>query len=695
VTVARPTLLFVSDTTVGGSGRSQRELARALVRMGYRVEFLVGNEQPERLTRWLYAQLSDGAARLESTVLGPAAAWAEGRVGRRIGRLHLDGTEHLTCAIPQNALGKVLDRVRPDVVVCNSVERLTWRRVHRVASRRAMPTVLYIREVDSLDHLRSGAVPTALVANAESLRRTMTERGHPCWFVPSVIDVGVTRTDSTRRVALSINPTATKGGAFVWELARRCPEIPFVVQESWPLDAAELAAVQAEVATLPNVEFRRAAPPGPALYGDTRVLLVPYRVDSRPRVIAEAQANGLPVLVADVSALVEAIGDGGVAVGLDDLDGWARELRSLFNDDERYARLSAAALGHSRRPDIDPDEVGGSFAAIIDSIVPGSGVGAVATPKRSRQQGALMRHSRAAAFDTAIDRSATGDPARHWSALAPDPNAVDVIVHRARRLAAAWADPVPDRIAFLEARCRGRRVLDIGCVAHSTERMRDASWLHGRLARVAGTCLGVDVLPEAVELMNRSGYEVVLHDITTGAGPLEDRGPFDVIVAGELIEHIPSVDALFRLAAALLAPDGIMVLTTPNPYAPHRVRAGQRGVVWENVDHIVYAFPSGVAELCDRNGLVLGEARVTEERSDLTVRSVLRSSKRWIRGAGWRNVGVGTAGEFRQASVEPGELGRALRSMLPTRRRFVGESFIYVVRRADALSAAGPTNGDR
>jgi len=47
-------LLFVSSTTVGGSGRSQRELATQLERLGHEVRFLVDAENPARVTRRLY-----------------------------------------------------------------------------------------------------------------------------------------------------------------------------------------------------------------------------------------------------------------------------------------------------------------------------------------------------------------------------------------------------------------------------------------------------------------------------------------------------------------------------------------------------------------------------------------------------------------------------------------------------------------
>ncbi len=362
-------LLFVSSTTVGGSGRSQRELAARLRARGHEVELLVDDDRPARVERWAYGHLSDLAARLRGRPGGRFADWLARRPGWRMGRLDLDGTHHRTSVAPENALARVLDTWMPDVVVANSLERLGWRTVHEVSRRRDVPTVLYIRETDSLHHLELGEVPDLLVANAESLQATLVAQGFSCAFVPSVIDVDVTRTESRRAVALAINPIPSRGSALVWTIAEGAPEIPVVAQESWPLEGRELADVLEHVASLPNLEFRRAAPPGPALYGDARVLLVPYLVDNRPRVIAEAQANGIPVIAADIPALREAIGAGGLTVPLDDPAAWVDALRAVWSDAERYDQLVRAAREHSVRPEIDPDAVAAAFEHLVTTML--------------------------------------------------------------------------------------------------------------------------------------------------------------------------------------------------------------------------------------------------------------------------------------------------------------------------------------
>lgn len=292
-----------------------------------------------------------------------------------------------------------------------------------------------------------------------------------------------------------------------------------------------------------------------------------------------------------------------------------------------------------------------------------------------------MRHLQSERYERAL-RQAPRHVER-WSDLAADPNDPLALARRARTLRAAWRDAIPDRADFLVDRCRGQRVLDIGCVAHDTARMRSPEWLHGRLAAVADECLGVDVLDEGVAEMKRLGYRAISHDLSQGTGPVAAMGLFDVIVAGELIEHAGSIDMLFEVARELLSPTGQLILTTPNPWAPARVRAGQRGDVWENADHILFAFPSGVAELAERHGLVLTEAATTASvpSQPRSVKGALKAIRRKVLGRQWVNVGFSTQGSPRVVRIS----ATPVRSLAGRRtsgpRRFVGETFVYVVGR--------------
>ncbi len=292
-----------------------------------------------------------------------------GLPGRRAEHRTVDGLPHRVTPVPQNALDAAIDDLEPDVVIGNSLVRLSWRRVHATCRRRGVPAVLYVREVASLEHFVDGA-PDLVVANAQSLCEAVRAIGIECAFLPSVIDTSPTRTTSTRRTALVVNPIPSHGVELAWTLAERLPEIPFVLQESWPLEEADVGALVARAAEHPNVEIRRSKPAGPDLFADARVLLVPHQIDNRPRVIAEAQANGIPVLGTQFSGLAEAIGPGGSTIDGADLEKWCAEIRRLWSDADHYDTLTERASAHSTRPEIDPGRVAQAFVEVLRRKIP-------------------------------------------------------------------------------------------------------------------------------------------------------------------------------------------------------------------------------------------------------------------------------------------------------------------------------------
>jgi SAM-dependent methyltransferase len=158
----------------------------------------------------------------------------------------------------------------------------------------------------------------------------------------------------------------------------------------------------------------------------------------------------------------------------------------------------------------------------------------------------------------------------------------------------------------------GKKVLDLGCVEHDERYMTREWWLHRHVAAAAADCVGGDIDEAGIEAMLRQGYKAIVLDINDAQGAVWDLAPFDVVVAGELIEHLPAPQALFEFAREALCPGGQLIITTPNPYALTRVRAAHLGLTWESVDHVLFAFPSGIAEMADRAGLVLSLAGTAE-----------------------------------------------------------------------------------
>lgn len=275
-----------------------------------------------------------------------------------------------------------------------------------------------------------------------------------------------------------------------------------------------------------------------------------------------------------------------------------------------------------------------------------------------------------------------------WRAVGDHPNSRQALQYRHTQLTKAASTFKGGRISVVKRFARDQKVLDMGCVSHNFAFNSGGGgrWLHQHVVDAAAECVGTDYDEAGIKEMREAGYDVVHADITGDLSPLKARGPFDVVVAGEIIEHLPAPQQLFASARELLRPGGKLVITTPNPYSPRRVRAGALGITWENADHILYAFPSGVAEMADRTGMVLKKFGTVGWPGDVTGgRRVVETTTELVRAARAR-----AAGE--RAVPRRGRLNLPLPAhwLAPMdialhaargRRRMLGETSIYVLQR--------------
>lgn len=152
--------------------------------------------------------------------------------------------------------------------------------------------------------------------------------------------------------------------------------------------------------------------------------------------------------------------------------------------------------------------------------------------------------------------------------------------------------------ALLDAIPRGRSVLDIGCVQHSTANMNNDDWVHGKLYDIAEDVLGVDYLDAEVAKLHEEGYNVVCAD----AEKMNLNETFDIVVAGELIEHISNIGNFLDSVHAHLNEDGKFILTTPNPWAFHRFKQALFGDVNANEEHTCWLDETTLEQILNRHG---------------------------------------------------------------------------------------------
>lgn len=191
----------------------------------------------------------------------------------------------------------------------------------------------------------------------------------------------------------------------------------------------------------------------------------------------------------------------------------------------------------------------------------------------------------------------------HWREISADPNAPAVRSYLRSNLRTARQRPISDTNAFLGDFVRDQSVLDIGIIAHTIEQADDPRWRHNLIRSAAARTLGIDVLEEPIAALRRRGYDVQVVDATSDTD-LQQR--FSRVVVGDVIEHVNDPVALLRFAGRHLAPDGLVLCSTPNPYyLGHILSVLRDGTFIANAEHVTWITPTMALELAHRAGLRL------------------------------------------------------------------------------------------
>jgi SAM-dependent methyltransferase len=191
-----------------------------------------------------------------------------------------------------------------------------------------------------------------------------------------------------------------------------------------------------------------------------------------------------------------------------------------------------------------------------------------------------------------------------------------------------------DRIDYLCGLARGRRVIHVGFAGETRATIdrlegRD-TWLHGRLSTVAEAVVGIDLDEQGVDRARAAGYEAFAVDAADRDALSALRiEPADVVVLGEVIEHVERPGSLLDAMHALVAPNGLLAVTTPNAASMLNPLAAVGRIELINPDHVAFYSWYTLTNLMQRHGWHIREV--------VTYRFPLA-------GEAWREGGVAAVG---------------------------------------------------
>ena len=167
---------------------------------------------------------------------------------------------------------------------------------------------------------------------------------------------------------------------------------------------------------------------------------------------------------------------------------------------------------------------------------------------------------------------------------------------------------IPHRKEYLlEQIGRGKRVLDVGCLGGQLSRL---------IMEQNNEVWGVEINPNAAEMARKRGIRVKVADVEEGL-PFE-AGAFDIVHAGEILEHLYDTKHFFQECRRVLKSGGLLLFTAPNLNSiENRLRVitggylSMVGAYPEDHfgDHVRIFNVSKVREICRETGFDLRDVR--------------------------------------------------------------------------------------
>lgn len=164
---------------------------------------------------------------------------------------------------------------------------------------------------------------------------------------------------------------------------------------------------------------------------------------------------------------------------------------------------------------------------------------------------------------------------------------------------------VKSKFERIDQLIKNKEVLDCGCVGSAINSREDyEKTSHAIHEKHAKYILGVDIWEEEVKKRQKIGCNVICANVET----IELNRTFDVVIAADLIEHLPNPGMFLEKANKHLKEGGLLYICTPNAFSLIRCIKALLGIrIDVHQEHTCWYDITTLKQLLERYGFVTKE----------------------------------------------------------------------------------------
>ena len=157
--------------------------------------------------------------------------------------------------------------------------------------------------------------------------------------------------------------------------------------------------------------------------------------------------------------------------------------------------------------------------------------------------------------------------------------------------------------------CKDKKVLHLGCSSgtYIHDRIKRGTFLHSILNENAKSLSGLDIDAKSLQTMKELGFTNLYEG---NAEKLQDsniKDSFDIVIAGDLLEHITCPGAMLNGVKDLLSQNGKLIISTNNAFGLHYQIKRWLGRYSEHFEHVCFYSPETLHHLFERHNYKIVE----------------------------------------------------------------------------------------